>query len=369
MTASPPPRPARTAAQTQVVLPPLARMTAPALLVLFALMAMAGCSSQASTRDGGTTGSTTTAAPVTSGAAIPDGVTLRIGDQLEYLQTVLAISGQDEGFDYDVEYAAFVGGPPMLQAFQGGALDAGFVGSTPLIFAQAAGQDLVAIAGWGTETGLGGLISADPEIESWGDLEGKRVAYQRGTASEASLLQALDAAGLDADDVVSVDVPITQVTAALKSGSADAGISTEPLISLYLDENPEGRVVAGADEITDRSSFLIASDEALADDGRSAALADYLTRLVEAFKYLAADREALADAVFVQQYGLDPTRAAELVQQSGGTSFVSLPGDVAEQQQRLADLFLEAGQIPEEVDVLAEFDTRFNDLVQEVQGR
>ena len=31
----------------------------------------------------------------------------------------------------------------MLQAFQGGAIDTGFVGSTPLIFAQAAGQDIV----------------------------------------------------------------------------------------------------------------------------------------------------------------------------------------------------------------------------------
>jgi sulfonate transport system substrate-binding protein len=329
---------------------------------------MVGCSSEASTRSGDSTGSTTTAAPVTTAGSIPDGVTLRIGDQLEYLQTVLAISGQDEGFDYDVEYAAFVGGPPMLQAFQGGSLDAGFVGSTPLIFAQAAGQDLVAVAGWGSEEGLAGLISADPAIEDWGDLAGKRVAYQRGTASEASLLQALDAAGVAPDEVTTVDVPITQVSAALASGSADAGISTEPLISLYIDENPDGRFVAAANEVTDRTSFLIASQEALGDDGRSAAIADYLTRLVEAFKYLAENRQALADAVFVEQYGLAPERAAELVERTGGTSFISLPDDVLDQQQTLADLFFAAGQIPEELDVSAEFDTRFNELVQEVQG-
>ena len=39
-----------------------------------------------------------------------------------------------------------------------------------------------------------------------------------------------------------------------------------------------------------------------------------------------------------------------------------------EQQQLLADLFVEAGQIPAPLDVSTEFDTRFNDLVQEVQG-
>ena len=38
----------------------------------------------------------------------------------------------------------------MLQAFQAGAIDVGFVGSTPLIFAQAAHQDVVGVAGWAT---------------------------------------------------------------------------------------------------------------------------------------------------------------------------------------------------------------------------
>ena len=51
-----------------------------------------------------------------------------------------------------MKYAVFVGGPPMLQAFQGGAIDTGFVASTPLIFAQAAQQDVVAVAGWASET-------------------------------------------------------------------------------------------------------------------------------------------------------------------------------------------------------------------------
>jgi sulfonate transport system substrate-binding protein len=353
--------------------PPISR-THPhrtALLAVLALMALlaAACSGEASTRsDDADAGPTTTAAPVTTAATIPDGVTLRVGDQLDYLSTVLAVSGQDQGLEYAVEYSTFVGGPPMLQAFQGGALDVGFVGSTPLIFAQAANQDLVAVAGWATETGLGGLITADPEIEGWGDLKGKRVAYQRGTASEATLLQALDAAGLELSDVETVDVPITQINAALAGGAADAGVSTEPLISLYLNDTPDGRVAGDANEITDRSSFLIASSDALANDGTSAAIADYLTRLVKAFDYLRENREQLAQAIFVEQYGLTPERAAELVERTGGTEFIELPGDIVPQQQKLADLFFEAGQVPVEVDVAAEFDTRFNDVVTEAKG-
>ncbi|MFZ4518336.1 MAG: ABC transporter substrate-binding protein [Microthrixaceae bacterium] len=328
----------------------------------------AACSNDASTRAGAETGPTTTAAPVSTVGTIPAGTTLRVGDQLDYLKTVLATASQDKDLPYTVEYSSFVGGPPMLQAFQGGALDTGFVGSTPLIFAQAAGQSLVAVAGWAPEKGFGGLITADPSITGWGALKGKRVAYQRGTASEASLLQGLDAAGLQLSDVTTVDVPITQVAAALKGGSADAGVSTEPLISRYLADTPGGRKAAGANEVTDRTSFLIASADTLADPARSAALADYLTRLVKSFDYLAANRDQLARSVFVKQYGLTPEQATALAEATGPARFIELPGDVLEPQQRLAELFAEAGQIPTEVDVRREFDTRFNDLVKGAQG-
>jgi sulfonate transport system substrate-binding protein len=339
---------------------------------LLAGSVLGACSSDASTRtEGGSDGSTTTALQVAAPEpdAIPAGTTLRVGDQLEYLQTILRLSGEDEDFPYEVEYSSFVGGPPMLQAFQGGALDTGFVGSTPLIFAQAQGQDIVAVAGWAGEKGSYGLVTAPgvDDIAGWGDLAGKRVAYQRGTAGEAALLQALDTAGVAADDVTTVDIPITQATAALTGGSADAAVTVEPLTSVYLASNPTAEVVDHASEITDRSSFLIATRSTLDDEGRSAALADYTARLVRAFTYLRDNPDLVARAVYVEQYGLTPERAAEIIEQQGVGSFLELPGEVEDQQQALADLFVDAGQIPETVDVSAEFDTRFNDLVQEVQ--
>ena len=334
-------------------------------LALFATVAGA-CSSEASTRAGAAEdGPTTTAAPVTTAATIPDGITLRVGDQLDYLKTVLSISGEDQDLPYTLEYANFVGGPPMLQAFQGGALDAGFTASTPLIFAQAANQEITAIAGWAPEKGLGGLITTDPDIEDWADLKGKRVAYQRGTSAEAAVLTGLDEAGLSPEDITTVDVPIIQVASAIKGGSADAGISTEPLISGFVADTPGGRVAIPANDLTDRSSFLIASREALEDEGTSAALADYVARLVRAFRWLGENRQALADSVFAKQYGLSPERAAELAGSTGKTTFFELPGAIGEPQQALADRFHDAGQIPAELDTAKEFDTRFNELVQQ----
>ena len=350
------------------------RRNRPPFVVLVLVLALLGaaCSSDASTRaDAAGDGPTTTAAPVTTAGTVPDGVTLRVGDQLDYLKTILELAGEDQDLAYDVTYASFVGGPPMLQAFQGNAIDIGFVGSTPLIFAQAAGQDIRAVAAWASaDASFYGLVTAPgvDDISGWEDVRGKRIAYQRGTAGEAVLLQSLDEAGIEFDEITPVDVSQLQVAATLQGGSADVGISIEPLTSGYIASNPGTEQVARADRITDRSSFLIASQGTLDDEGRSAALADYLSRLARAFGHLRDDPTA-AEGVFTDLYGLSPERAAELREENGATSFYPIPDDeLIEAQQHLADLFVEAGQIPEEIDVASEFDNRFNDLVEQEQG-
>jgi sulfonate transport system substrate-binding protein len=305
-----------------------------------------------------------------STAKIPAGTTLRVGDQLDYLKTVLKLSGEDQDFPYKVEYSAFVGGPPMLQAFQGGSIDAGFVGSTPLIFAQAQGQDITAIAGWATKNGAYRLVTAPgvDDIKGWKDLKGKKVTYQQGTAGEAVVLEALDKVGLQLSDITPVNLPITQASAALQSGSADAAVLVEPLLSVFLGSNPDGKAVARANLITDRSSFFIATKDALGDKAQSAALADYISRLVRAFAYTSSHPDEVAQAVYVEQYKLPLDRALELVKENGGTSFVTLPGEVLKAQQKLADLFYAAGEIPAKINVKKEFDTRFNAVVAAAGG-
>ncbi|MCU1401437.1 MAG: hypothetical protein JWN62_4546, partial [Acidimicrobiales bacterium] len=312
-----------------------------------------------------TTAASTTVVPVTA-PPVPAGVTLRVGDQLDYLKTVLGLSGQDQNLPYTIDYSAFIGGPPMLQAFQAGAIDAGFIGTTPLIFAQAAGQNLVGIAGWRASKGSSYSLVTAPghdDITGWADLKGKTVAFQKGTAAEAVLLEGLDSVGLSEADVTTVDVPTVNVNATLEGGSADAGIQTEPLTSGYLAADPTAKSVVKAQELTDRSSILISTQDALADPGKTAALADLITRLVKAYAYLQDHQDEVANAVYVKTYGLSPERAAQLSTENGPTEFYAVPGDLLEPQQHLADLFAAAGQIPAKIDVSSSFDTRFNDLV------
>jgi sulfonate transport system substrate-binding protein len=336
-----------------------------------ALTAACGSSSSGTSPGGNSTpSSAVSASPATLSAAIPAGTTLRVGDQLDALKNLLHEGGQDKNFPYKIQYSAFIGGPPMLQAFQAGALDTGFIGSTPLIFAQAAKQSLVAVAAWANPGSAYQLVvPGKSSVTGWASLKGKKVAFQQGTALEAALLTALNGVGLKLSDVQTVNVPTTQVSSALQSGSADAGILIEPLTSVFLAANPSAKVVATTSALTDRSNFIIAATKALNDPGKSAALADYIDRLAKSYAYLQKHPDLIVQTTYIGQYHLSPARAAIVAKQVGVPSFIQLPGDVAAAQQKLADLFQENGEIPSKVDAAQEFDSRFNAIVQKAQGQ
>jgi sulfonate transport system substrate-binding protein len=299
------------------------------------------------------------------GAAIPTGTVLRVGEQLKNLSTVLALGHQDQNLPYEVQYSEFVGGPPMLQAFEGGSLDVGFIQSTPLIFAQAAGQHVAAVAGWASSGSAYALVSAPGEhaIKSWAGLRGKRVAFQEGTALESALLEGLHSAGLSLQDITPVNLPTTQLAAALQGGSADAAIEVEPLLSAYLQSNPTARVIARPAAVTEKSEFIVATSSALANKAVSAALADYITRLIKAYQYLALHPQGVIQTIYEGEYGLKPARAAAVASLVGASRFFGLPGALLAPQQNLANLYYAAGSIPARISVTQEFDPRFNSVV------
>ncbi|HXB37145.1 MAG TPA: ABC transporter substrate-binding protein [Acidimicrobiales bacterium] len=303
-------------------------------------------------------------------AAIPAGTVLRVGEQLKNLSTVLTLGHQNQNFPYQVQYSEFVGGPPMLQAFEGGSLDVGFIQSTPLIFAQAAGQHVTAVAGWATSGSAYALVAAPGQhsITSWAGLKGKRVAVQEGTALESALLEGLHSAGLSLRDITPVNLPTTQIAAALQGGSADAAIEVEPLLSAYLHANPSAQVIEHPAAVTEKSEFIVATSSALADKGVSAALADYITRLIKAYQYLAVHPQGVIQTIYEGEYGLTPARAAYVASLVGPSKFFPLPGGLLAPQQNLANLYLAAGSIPAHISVTKEFDPRFNALVASEQA-
>ena len=345
-----------------------------AAAVTAAALALVACSSGSSGSRSTPANSQAPAAVTPAGAtarptpavpsSVPGGTTLRVADQLQALEQELAAEGQNTGFPNAVQYSNFVGGPPMLQAFQAGAVDVGFVADTPLIFAQAAHQNVVGVAAWAPQHGSSELVAAPGHVvRSWADLKGKKVAYQQGTLLEAVVLQGLHSVGLSLKDITSVNLPVTQVSVALQGGSVDAGILVEPLASVYLAQHPAATVVDRPDDITDRANFIIASKSALANPAKAAAIADYIGRVERSLSWINTHQAQWAQAFYVGQYKLPLAVGEQLLARSGPVSFIDLPGPLPGPQQTLADLYVDAGEIPARLDVTAEFDARFNSFV------
>jgi sulfonate transport system substrate-binding protein len=180
------------------------------------------------------------------------------------------------------------------------------VADAPLIFAQAAGQEITGVAAWAPGRGTIGLITAPgvTDVNGWGDLKGKTVIIQEGTVAQSTLLTGLASAGLSYDDVTIQNLAFTQIAQALPSSGADAAILSEPFITNYLAANPTAKLAAEGQDITDRVQFLIASNRAIEDEGTSAALADYIGRIVRGWNWVNQNPEAWAQAILVEQYGL-----------------------------------------------------------------
>ena len=158
------------------------------------------------------------------------------------------------------------------------------------------------------------------------------------------------------------------MAAALPGSGADAAILTEPFTTPYLTDNPTAKAVAHGDDITDRVQFLIAASSALENEGKTAALADYISRIVKGWEWVNANPAVWAQKIYVEQYHLPPADAEKLVKAGGGVQVLPLPGDLTEPQQALTDRFYEAQIIPKQIDAASQFDSRFNTVVQEASA-
>ena len=137
--------------------------------------------------------------------------TLSIGYQKSSLN--LLVARQQALFEQQfpqakIEWREFPAGPQMLEALAVNAVDFGYVGNTPPIFAQAANKDLRYI-GYEVvpEQSQALVIPAGSSIKSIADLKGKRIAVQKGSSAHELLAKVLQKAGLSWTDIQPIWLP------------------------------------------------------------------------------------------------------------------------------------------------------------------
>ncbi|MEQ3539081.1 ABC transporter substrate-binding protein [Pseudonocardia tropica] len=314
------------------------------MLVALALV-LSGCSSVPVDR------------PPMQPAASPAGVTLVVGDQKGGSQSLLRAAGLLDDLPYRIEWRTFTSGPPLVEAARAGAIDVGGTGNTPAIFAAAARARVqIVSANRGNITGDAIVVRPDSPLRTVADLRGARIAVAKGSSAHGQVLSTLAAAGMGLDDVDLTFFAPADAYAAWRQGDIDAWAVWDPYTAqAELDDH--ARIVADGTGTANGYGFQVASNAALAEPARSAALADFLARLAAAQTYSDTHREERAKVWSAEtKLPLPVTRRAV---GRGPDLPVPLDDAVVASQQALADAFTAAGVVPGRADFAAFVDRRY----------
>lgn len=312
-------------------------------------------------------GSAAAASALPSGG-VPEGTVLHFADQAQAVQTVMAASGETKRSPFQVEYANFVGGPAILEAFRAGALDIGTVGNTPPIQAQAAGVPLLIVAARSTSS-PDYLFAVRPglKINQLSDLAGKKIAYAEGTGRQPYVLMALALAGLSSKDVTLVALRAGDFPDAVRFGQVDVAPLTEAQFARYGAQSTTPESAGFPTELYQHLprglQYLYASQSALEDPAKSAAIAVFVRQWIAATQWSADHPQQWARDYYVKTQGISEADGLAIIRAQGQFDYPALSSLIPAQQNTI-DMIHEAGDIPNELDAAKEFDLRFDPIIQ-----
>lgn len=150
----------------------------------------------------------------------------------------------EKEIDMDVEYRQYDAGADVNQAVAAGSVDIGLAGST--LVANGIATGLPYEVPWIYDViGDNEALVAKSGISSVEGLEGKKVATPLGSTTQYSLVEALEQAGVDPDDVEILDMEPPDALAAWKNGSIDAAYVWHPTLQQMIDDGGKVLVTSG----------------------------------------------------------------------------------------------------------------------------
>ncbi len=208
---------------------------------------------------------------------------LRVGNQKGGLRSLLEASGVAKDLPYTLEWAEFPAAAPLLEALNAGALDIGYQGDLAFLTSFAAGAPLRAVgAGRSSAAAQAILVKQDSPVRTVADLQGRKVAGNRGGWGQYLIRAALQQAGVSPGGVGITLLPPSDASLAFRSGAVDAWAVWEPYVSLEV-LRFGARVLVDGSGLTPAVTLVSAHEEAIRD--KRAALADFLQRFRSAWAW------------------------------------------------------------------------------------
>jgi sulfonate transport system substrate-binding protein len=271
---------------------------------------------------------------------------------------LLRAAGALDHVPYRVVFSTFTSGPPQIEALTAGKIDFAITGNTPPVFGAAANSKTRVVSAWaGAGAGEQILVRSNSSIATVRDLKAKTILVAKGSAAHANILEHLSDAGLRPKDVKLVFLQPADALSAFANGQGDAWVIWDPYTA-QANLTLKVRSIGFADN---GYQFGSASIRALADPKRNSALADLLARYERAAQWSRANPVQWAEK-YAAAVGLG-LKVAELSESRIQRLPIPLDDKVVAAEQRLADLFAAADQIPEAPDFAKWVDRRFNDVL------
>ena len=297
------------------------------------------------------------AAAVAAGPARAAGpAVLRVGNQKGGLRSLLEASGAARDLPYTLQWAEFPAAAPLLEALNAGALDVGYQGDLAFLTSFAAGAPLRAVGGGRSSAAAQAiLVKQDSPIRTVADLQGRKVAGNRGGWGQYLIRAALKQAGVSPAGVNITLMPPSDASLAFRSGAVDAWAVWDPYVSMEVLQFG-ARVLVDGRGLTPAVTLVSAHEGAIRD--KRAALADLLGRFRGAWAWAEAHipdyarynaaLTGLPEPVLRRTYETERTKPVGVT-----------PALVAELQAAASNA-LEFGLLRQPLDVSRAFDGSFN---------
>lgn len=277
--------------------------------------------------------------------------TLKVGYQKAGL---LALARRQQAFEKafaplgtNVTWVEFASGPPLLEALNAGAVDIGWTGDAPPIFAQAAGANLVYI-GAAPSNGKGEaiIVKDGTPIASVAELKGKKIAVTKGSSAHNLTVAALEKAGVAFADVTPVYLSPADAAAAFANDSVDAWAIWDPFLALAESRAPVRQLTTTAATL-EVNTYLLANKSFA--DAHPAAIGTIITALGATADWANANRGDVAAALSeITGVPIEPETVAV-----GRAIYGIFPitDTIIAGQQATADRFQKLGLIPKPITV------------------
>jgi len=277
---------------------------------------------------------------------------LRVGFQksASVLTLIKAQGTLDKRFtpkNIEVKWIEFPAGPQMLEGLNVGAIDIGYVGEAPPIFAQAAGANFVYVGYEGSSPEAEALlVQKDSPIKSVTDLKGKKVALNKGSNVHYFLAKLLEKNGLKYSDIQPTFLTPADARAAFERGSVDAWVIWDPYTAA-TEKQIGARVLANATGVVKNYAYFLA-ERTFAT--KSASVLDELfVELQKQGEWVNQNYKEAAKLIAPLQ-GLDEDVVEKTLHHFSNV-FKPITDAVLSEQQLLGDTFFELKLIPKAIKV------------------